>query len=104
MLSKYGEITIEDTFKLMLRCKKLFESRPKLVDIVKAFTEFNILYESYRSLVNGKTNYEVTEEELKEIRDLADTVADQGHKILFKIKCLGEENTLIDRSEFVYRG
>lgn len=54
--------------------------------------------------MNVKTNYEVTEEELREIRDLADTVADHGHKILFKIKCLGEENTLIDGSEFVYRG
>lgn len=41
VLDRYREITIEDTLKLLVRCKWLFLSRPQVLRIMRNFGHFD---------------------------------------------------------------
>ena len=53
VVARYEEITIEDTLKLLVRCKKLFESRPSVVEILRNINSLNPQVEAFRIMVAG---------------------------------------------------
>jgi len=53
VLQRYREITIEDTLKLLVRCKWLFLSRPQVIRIMRNFAQFDSLMAGFKALVDA---------------------------------------------------
>ena len=69
MNERYSEVTIEDTLKILCRCKKIFNSRPKIIDVINLLPNFDELLLRFKNLVDKYSDYVVTEDDLNMIQD-----------------------------------
>jgi len=52
-MHKYKEITIENTMKLLIRCKLGFHSRLSMFEILKQVINYELTAASFKELVGG---------------------------------------------------
>ncbi len=86
MNERYSEVTIEDTLKILCRCKKIFNSRPKIIDVINLLPSFDELLLRFKNLVDKYTDYVVSEDDLNLIQDYSIDVTEYGYKVLCDMK------------------
>ena len=86
MNERYSEVTIEDTLKILCRCKKIFNSRPKIIDVINLLPNFDELLLRFKNLVDKYSDYVVTEDDLNMIQDYSMDVTEYGYKVLCEMK------------------
>jgi hypothetical protein len=86
--AKYSEITIENTMKLLIRCKLAFHARQMLSDILKQLILYELLAVELKDLIDEFPHYKVTLEEYDQINAKGNQVLSNGHQLLMKIKGL----------------
>jgi hypothetical protein len=52
MNKKYQEVTIENTMKMLIRCKLCFHARLMLVEILKAVVDYELLAVDLKSIID----------------------------------------------------
>jgi hypothetical protein len=65
---EYAEITLENTMKLLIRCKMAFSSRTLLITMFELITQYDEHMDILRSLVETKETYRVLQEDLEKIQ------------------------------------
>ena len=58
-MHKYREITIENTMKLLIRCKLAFHSRVSVFEILKQLLTYEVHALQFKELVGGHMIYKV---------------------------------------------
>ena len=59
LMHKYREITIENTMKLLIRCKLAFHSRVSVFEILKQLLTYEVHALQFKELVGGHMIYKV---------------------------------------------
>lgn len=68
---KYKEVTIENTMKLLIRCKLNFHCRQSLFDILKQVISYELFAVTFKDLVSTYTRYKIDQADLDNISDHA---------------------------------
>ena len=74
------------------------------MEILRNINSLNPQVEAFRIMVAGYKQSEVEPEEFERISEAHISINELGHKILLQIKWLGEDNTFIDKTQFVFKG
>eukprot|EP00347_Sterkiella_histriomuscorum_P021712 403333026 len=88
MSKKYKEITIENTMKLLIRCKLAFHARGMLLDLISQLINYEVKAVELKQILDKHSKYRIPQEEYDEIKASSEQVFDQGHDLLVKIKTL----------------
>jgi len=64
LMHKYKEITIENTMKLLIRCKLNFNCRVALFEIMKATIDYELNAVQFKDLVQGYHRHKVDQEDI----------------------------------------
>ncbi|CDW76668.1 UNKNOWN [Stylonychia lemnae] len=85
---KYKEITIENTMKLLIRCKLAFHARGMILDILNAVINYEMIAVELKKIIDQHQKYKVSVQQYDEIHQGGKKVFDQGHELLVRIKTL----------------
>jgi hypothetical protein len=66
---KYKEITIENTMKLLIRCKLSFHARSLLLDIFTTIINYELKSSAFKSLINAYTKHKVDQEDFEKLQE-----------------------------------
>ena len=88
LMHKYKEITIENTMKLLIRCKLNFNCRLSLFEILKAAIDYELHAVQFKDLVQGYHRHKVDQEDIDKVRAMGEKVIEAGHQMLIKIRAL----------------
>lgn len=88
MSKKYKEVTIENTMKLLIRCKLAFHARSMLIEIMNALISYELSAVELKAIIDKHGKYRVTQADYDEIHGAAKKVFEQGHELLMRIKAL----------------
>lgn len=61
LMHKYREITIENTLKLLIRCKLAFQSRAALFDILRQLLTYEVHALQFKEMVGNHIIYKVSQ-------------------------------------------
>jgi len=77
----YSEVTIENTLKLLLRCKLALNSRRVLIEIFDAIDKYEIAVKEVQTKLDQQTNYKLDVTELANIRLMAGRLKEAANKV-----------------------
>ena len=64
----YREITIENTLKLLLRCKLLFHARKVFLEIFQQILVYEMQLRDVKKCLDEQTSYKLPAKELNELK------------------------------------
>ena len=99
----YSEVTIENTLKLLLRCKLAFQSRVILTDIFNAISKYEASVKQVQDLLDRQTAYKLEIEELSHIRLMAGRIKEAGNVVFHQIKILQSDKKSSYNQSFLYK-
>ncbi len=79
MAKKYHEITIENTMKLLIRCKLAFHQRSMLIEIMKSLINYELIAVELKNLIDKHHVYRIPEKDFTELQIKGERVFDNGH-------------------------
>jgi len=82
---QYKEITVENTVKLLIRCKMSFHCRRSLLEIFKLIVSYELSAVTLKNLIDEQDNYKLPLKELTQIQVSADKLYENGHSLLVQI-------------------
>jgi hypothetical protein len=59
VVEEYREVTLENTIKLLIRCKMAYTSRAMLIQIFHMIAEYRAAVDQIKSLIEAQTSYKV---------------------------------------------
>ena len=86
--SMYKEVTIENTLKLLLRCKLLFHARKVFLDIFQQILVYEMQTRDVKKALEEQQSYKLETKELNELKLQAGRVYEAGEKVIMQIKQL----------------
>ena len=99
----YSEVTIENTLKLLLRCKLAFQSRVILADIFNAINKYEASVKQVQDLLDKQTAYKLEIEELAHIRLMAGRMREAANIVFHHIKILQADKKSSYNQSFIYK-
>ena len=91
--------------KLFIRCKKLFESRLKILDIIRSYFTYQTSIKSFKKLIESHDSNEIHKEDYLDLTRSAQQIGETGFDIIGEIKSLSINNIkFIDSTCFVFQG
>ena len=91
--------------KLFIRCKKLFESRLKILDIIRSYFTYQTSIKSFKKLIESHDSNEIHKEDYLDLTRSAQQIGETGFDIIGEIKSLSINNIkFIDSTCFVFKG
>ena len=103
LMHKYKEITIENTMKLLIRCKLQFNCRSLLFELLKDCIGYELTAVQFKDLVQGYHRHKVDQGDIDRVRDHGDRVIHAGHQMLLKVKNLRGVHTQYKKVPFIFR-
>ena len=85
---QYHEITVENTLKILLRCKLVFQARQLFIDIFEKIILYEMMLADAKLEIESKETYKLPLQELNEMRLKCGRMYEAGEKVLFEIKRL----------------
>lgn len=91
--------------KLLIRCKKLFESRLKILDIIRAYFTYQTSIESFKKLIESHDSNVIHKDDYADLNKFAQKIGETGFEIIREIKSLSMNMPkFIDSTYFVFKG
>lgn len=91
--------------KLFIRCKKLFESRLKILDIIRSYFTYQTSIKSFKKLIESHDSNEIHKDDYLDLTRSAKQIGETGFDIIGEIKSLSINNIkFIDSTCFVFKG
>jgi hypothetical protein len=100
---KYKEVTIENTMKLLIRCKLNFHCRLSIYEILKLIISYELNAVQFKDLVGTYAKHKVDQEDVDKIHDYGKRVTDSGHELLLKIKALRQVHKHFRKIPFIFK-
>lgn len=88
MEKKYKEVTIENTMKLLIRCKLAFHQRSMLIDILKSIITYELQAVHLKSIIDKHSVYLISSMDHQDLTSASDRVFESGHSVLVSVKAL----------------
>ena len=82
----YREITIENTLKLLLRCKLMFHARKFFLEIFEQIIWYELASKETRQALADKESYKLDVLELNELKLQSGRMYAAGEKVIMQIK------------------
>jgi len=78
----YREVTIENTLKLLLRCKLCFHARTQLLNIFELNLVYELSAQDMKELLDKQKSYKVKMDRFNYIREAVAKMAETGQRVL----------------------
>lgn len=88
LYAKYKEVTVENTIKILIRCKMLFASRVMIIHTLNQLISYEVLSVDFKQHIQKHTKMKVSQQEYEKIMDKGNKVYSQGTHIVKEIKRL----------------
>jgi hypothetical protein len=89
----YRDITIENTLKIMLRCKLLFHTRTLLLTLFKEIMVYEMTATRLRDMLSKFKSYKVTQNAFDKISAQATKLFTSSERVLYQIKDLRQKKS-----------
>jgi hypothetical protein len=78
----YREITIENTLKLLLRCKLGFHTRRQLLTIFELSLKYELAAKDMKTILDKQTTYKVKMAKFNNIKETACLMTEAGQRVV----------------------
>mmetsp|Transcript_35436 Transcript_35436/g.54224 ORF Transcript_35436/g.54224 Transcript_35436/m.54224 type:complete len:131 (+) Transcript_35436:448-840(+) len=100
---EYKEITLENTMKLLIRCKLAYNSRNMLITMFQYLDTYYTNSGDTKSLIEAQKNYKVDKQTFELLKDLSEKVLDSGVKVLKQVDVLKQSShRQFKKKPFIY--
>ena len=99
----YREITIENTLKLLLRCKQTFHTRVKLLHIFELTLSYDLVAGDMKNMLDNQKSYKVKMDRFNSIREAAAIMAEAGQRVLQAINAFRQDKKSQYKQRFVFK-
>ena len=79
---------MENTLKLLLRCRLLFSARKLFIDIFEKILKYEVMSKDAKTMLEGMESYKLPLQELNELRLKCGRMYEAGEKVLLEIRRL----------------
>ena len=73
---------MENTMKLMIRCKMLFHARQMLIDVLQLIVEYEIYAVELKEAIDQQEDYQIDKDQMNRFSSLAERVNLNGQSII----------------------
>ena len=74
----YREVTLENTLKLIIRCKLAFNSRTMLVQCFDLHRKYSEKVTNLKIIIDKQQSYKIEQEKFDEIKSLVEVILDRA--------------------------
>jgi len=100
---QYLVITVENTYKVLLRCQLLFSARLLFFEIFEKIIRYQVTSKDAKVMLQNKDTYKLPLQELNELRLRCGRMYEAGEKVIFEIKKLRADRNGMYSQPFIFK-